>query len=82
MSEKLEYPTERRKIDTPNTQIHDRSLFLALYRHFNKISGGLNDRHLKHVYFECVIPTLSLESSSVFGRIHFNLKENVRIKMS
>ena len=27
---------EKGKIDTPNTQIHDRSHFLAWYRHFNK----------------------------------------------
>ena len=27
---------ERGKMDNPNPQIHDRSLFLAWYRHFNK----------------------------------------------
>ena len=45
--------------------------------------GGLNDRYLEDFYFLLLIPTLSLESSPIFGRrIHFNLKENVRIKMS
>jgi hypothetical protein len=27
---------ERDKMDTPNTQIHDRSPFPAWYKHFNK----------------------------------------------